>query len=212
MDRPDHASDLTELDAAAAACRTGAPGACERLAALLRGPLGREVARFLGPDSAAVDDVIQESLLTSMRYVQADVEFDGDLVRLAVTIARNRCRDLLRKQSRHRHAPLDADHEDLPDPRPPVTDRLEHEQRHALLQRALDQLDPDCRRLLQGLFQEGRRGEDLRRELGLGTVQTVYQRKAACLARARKIFQNLSGVRSSLDSTIQRGTDGRGEA
>jgi len=190
--------------------KTQAPGAMERLDGLLRGRVRREVAAFLGADHAHVEDVVQESLLASMRYVQRDVEFEGDLLPLVLTIARNRCRDVLRLQLRRPGEDVDLLHDSLPDPRETALDRLAAAQDRDLLQRALDALGPDCRALLRDLFLRGEPTETVRRRLGLDSVQAVYHRKAVCVKNLRQLFQDLAGERSPSGGQ-DRDTGGGGE-
>lgn len=190
--------------------QSGSPGAFERLDAALRPRIRRDVAHFLGAEHAAIDDVVQDTLLRTMRYLEGDVEFSGDPLSLALTVARNRCRDLLRQRNRQADVPFDGRENQLPDERPTLLDRLEQAERHALLQQALERLDPECRELLRALFVDGLATETVRRRLGLGTVQAIYHRKAVCLEKLGSLFQDLADGRSSSGGN-DRGPGGGGE-
>ena len=184
--------------------QSGSPDAFDRLDAALRPRIRRDVAQFLGADHAAVDDVVQDTLLGTMRYLEGDVEFSGDPLSLALTVARNRCRDLLRRRNRRTDVPLDGREDQFPDDQPTLLDQLEQDERDALLQQALEHLDRDCRDLLHALFVEGLATETLRRRLGLGTVQAIYHRKAVCLRKLGSLFQDLADGRSSSGENDQR--------
>lgn len=168
--------------------RAGEPGAADRLTAALQGPVARDVARFLGDDHADCDDVVQDTLLATLQYLDRDTEFSGDLVRLAVTIARNRCRDLARWHRRRPRVDPDSLADWLADPRRSVLDEIEHTQLMALLQSALGRLSADCRDLLRAMYLEGLATETVRARLGLGTVQGVYYRRSVCLRQVKSFL------------------------
>lgn len=183
-----------------------------RLDELLRDRLRREVARFLGTDAAEVDDIVQTSIMAILEYVKRDVQFEGDVVSLAITIARNRCRDLSRRAARWRH---DEDRDgvaEIVDQRPSELDRLETEESSQLLQTALDMLDTGCRELLSALFVEDISAEAMRKELGLGSVQAVHYRKRACLKKIEKFFQELDSRRSLSEARHESGGGRRRES
>ena len=86
---------------------SGADGADDRLCSVLYKPVIDSVRAFLGRDNQDVDDVVQESLVAVLGYLRKRGEFEGNLVRFAVTIARNRCRNILIWRRRHPQIHID---------------------------------------------------------------------------------------------------------
>lgn len=184
-----HTTDTGPLLAAAAALRAGDDAAADRLAAALRPFLNDAAAGYLGPGHPDVDDVVQDATLSALRYLGGDAEFEGDPIRLAVTIARNRCRDLHRWRRIRPETEVTAMADWLDDGRGSALDELLEQERAGLVQRALDALSDGCRRLLHALYVAGLPTETVRRKLGLGTVQGVYYRRGICLGEAKKFLQ-----------------------
>lgn len=174
-----------------AAYRAGDDQAGNRLARILHAPLLLEAARFLGDDGADVEDVVQDALLSTLRYLRRHDGTIGDLVKLAATIARNRCRDLLRWRRGKTHVDIVPMSEWLADVSVSPLDDLERSERIRLLGQALETVSKACRRLLRAFYLEKRTAEEIRREIGLGTVQGVYFRRTECLRQARRAFDEL---------------------
>lgn len=181
--------DPGDLDRDIEDYRRGRDEAGDRLCDLLRGPVRRDAARLLGDDDVDVDDVTQESLLAALGYLRRDEAFSGDLVRLAVTIARNRCRDILRARNRRPHVDIEPLAAWIANPGRSALDELQERERRGLLQAALDLLPASCRQLLHALYVEGRSPQEVQARAGLGTVQGVYHRRSVCLEQARKLVQ-----------------------
>lgn len=169
--------------------RRGSAAAGDRLFASLRPVVLREAARLLGDQDLEVDDVTQECLAATLGYLEKEAEFSGDLVRLSVTIARNRCRDILRRRSRRPQVDIEPMSEWLASPGRSALDEVAESDLLNLLQLTLDNLDEACRRLLDALFIKGLTSEQVRRRIGLNTVQGVYQRRSVCLEKAKKSLQ-----------------------
>ncbi|MBC8426282.1 sigma-70 family RNA polymerase sigma factor [bacterium] len=188
--------EQNRTDALVAAYRRDEPGADDRLCTLMRPVVARAVAYFLTDDSPDLDDVVQETLLAALGYLRRDVEFSGDFMRLAVTIANNRCRDILRSRQRKPQVQIDTLADWIADDtRSPLDDMQENEM-YTLLQRALDGLGRECLDLLRDLYLEALSAEEVRRRIGLSTVQGVYYRKAICLEEARKFLNRRLSIRS----------------
>ncbi len=181
--------DPTALRHDIEAYRARDEAAGNRLCTILHDPVRRDTARLLGDDDADVDDVTQEALVAALGYLRRDRSFDGDLVRLTVSIARNRCRDILRTRSRRPQTDIESLERWLACPGRSALDDLHDAELHGLLQSALDQLPPACRRLLHALYVEDRTPEEVRRQVGLNTVQGIYYRRSMCLEQARKFVQ-----------------------
>lgn len=192
--RPDDPQDLT--DALVAAYRRGEPGADDSLCLHLRPVLKRTAAAFLSDDAPDLDDVVQETLLAALGYLRRDTAFRGDFVRLAVTIANNRCRDILRSRSRKPQVQIDSLAEWIADDARSPLDHLQRDEQHALLQKALDGIGRECRRLLRALFVEELSTEEVRLHVGLKTVQGVYYRKTVCLREMKSFLNRRLSVRS----------------
>jgi RNA polymerase sigma factor (sigma-70 family) len=167
----------------------GDAGAAERLSHLLLPTLRRETSRMLGEEHKDQDDVVQESVLAALGYLDRDREFTGDFPRLAITIARNRCRDLLRHRARFPHQDIAPLSEWIADTQASPLDHLEDAERRDLLQQALAALGDACRNLLRAMYIDEVETEVIRTRLGLGTVQAVYYRRTVCIDQMMGFLQ-----------------------
>jgi len=131
------------------ALRQGDTAAAEQLSGVLWNPIHLAVVRILGDDSLDKDDVTQDSLLAALDYFKRDVEFKGDPVKLAVTIARNRCIDILRKRTNNPEVDLTPMADWIADPGSSALDDLEQSELYSQLQKALNQISESCGRLLR---------------------------------------------------------------
>jgi RNA polymerase sigma factor (sigma-70 family) len=187
--------DPAELQPDIEACRADDAAAADRLCARLREPTLREVRRMLG-DTGEVEDVVQETLVACLGYLRGDREFDGNAVRLAVTIGRNRCRDILRRRQRRPELDVEPFTEWLAHPQRSALDDLVDSELSHILQDVLDRLSEGCRKLLRALYIHGRTPEQARSLTGLDTVQGVYYRRGVCLQQAKKFLQSRWFARS----------------
>ena len=55
------------------------------------------VRGFPALDESTREDCVQDALIGVLYYLRRDRAFDGDIARLCVSIARNRCRDVKRR-------------------------------------------------------------------------------------------------------------------
>lgn len=181
--------DPASLQVDIVAYRQGDPAAGDRLATVLRPVLLAAATQFLGRDHSDVEDVVNDATMATLRYLGEEVGFRGDLVRLAVTIARNRCRDLHRWRSTKPVTEITSMENWLASDASSPLDELLAAERVAMVQAALAALSADCRRLLHALYVAGRSTDEVRRELGLTTVQGVYYRRGVCLDAVKMFLQ-----------------------
>lgn len=167
----------------------GHPGAEDRLCRSLSPIVRREVARILGDADLDVDDVVQESLLASLRYLEARDGFSGDLIKLAVTIARNRCRNILRQRAARPGVAVESLESWLADPARSVLDLVVEDERRTIIRHALDRLPHPCRALLRALYNRGITPMQARSIIGVSSVQGVYHRRRTCLEALKKLVQ-----------------------
>lgn len=182
--------DATPLDALVRSYRAGDDDGselCRRLESAARNAL----LTFPGLDDATRDDAVQDALFAVLQYLRRDREFEGDVARLCVSIARNRCRDVSRRRTRRPETPIESMAEWIADTTASALDVIDDEERLSLLQRGLDALSDACRRLLLRIYITGVAIETIRAEEGLGSVQAVYYRRDACLDQARKHLNRL---------------------
>jgi RNA polymerase sigma factor (sigma-70 family) len=167
----------------------GDPSAADRLAVFLKSHVQKAASAMLGAASVDVDDVAQEAVMAILEHIRRRGGFEGDLVVFAITVARNRCRNLIGWRQRHAAAPLEAWAELVPDgERSPLDILLENEVLE-LLQLALDDLGAECRELLRAFYLDGKSIEEIRRRTGLNTVQGVYYRKGVCLDQVHRFLK-----------------------
>jgi len=154
------------------------------------------VVKCLGKDAA---DVVQQTLLATLQYLDRAPDFSGDISRLSTTIACNHCRDLIhwRRRQPAADAPLLADW--LADPRRSTFDEVEQAERLVLLQSALGRLSTEYRALLRAMYCDDLDAESVRWRLGLGTVHGVYYRRSVCLRQVKSFLSRRLHERSALD-------------
>jgi RNA polymerase sigma factor (sigma-70 family) len=159
----------------------GDDGAGDRICRALQGPVRLAAGRFFPQDVAETDDVTQDTLVAVLAYLRKRGGFSGDLIKFAVTVASNRCRNILNWRKRWPQVPVEKMPAWQANPhRSPLDFLLENEIRD-LLQEGLDRLDRPCRELLVAFFLEESSIEEIRTRTGLTTVQGVYYRKSVCL-------------------------------
>jgi RNA polymerase sigma factor (sigma-70 family) len=178
------------------AYRHGNEAAGNRLATALQKPLQIEVEKYLGRDHGDIDDVVQDSIMATLGYLKHRRDFEGDLIRLSITIARNRCRDLHRWHSTKPATEITTMSDWLEDGSVSALDEIVSSERISLIQKALNAISSECRKLLHALYVAGLPTEDVRRLIGLSTVQGVYYRRTICLAEAKKFLQAQTDDRS----------------
>jgi len=189
-------SSDSEWSSLIAACCRGDEAAAERICELLRNPILLAVQRFLPTDENDQDDVLQETLIAVINYLHGNDDFAGNLVKFAVTIASNRCRDLLRYRQRKRQEPIESLENWITDRSRSPLDFLHEEEILDHLRTALGLLDPDCRSLLEEMYLQEISTENIRRRLGLKSVHGVYYRRSVCLKKALRILKDVLSDRS----------------
>ncbi|MFH1845594.1 MAG: sigma-70 family RNA polymerase sigma factor [bacterium] len=186
----------TDLPQLIVACRQGDETAAENICDLLSNPLRLAVQRFLPADGDDQDDVLQETLIAVINYLRTNSEFSGNLVKFAVTIACNRCRDVLRYRQRKRQEPIESLTNWIADRSRSPLDHLQEQEILAHLRAALEQLDPNCRSLLRDMYIKEIPPENLRQQMGLKSVHGVYYRRSVCLKKALRILRDVLSDRS----------------
>ncbi len=176
---------------------SGDPDAGDEIATALAGPLRLEARIYLGDDSADVDDVVQDSIMAVLHYLRKNEGFTGNLVKFAVTVARNRCRNLLNWRKRLPHVQIDPMLTWLENSDRSPLDALLEQEITQLLQEALDRLPEECRVILRAFYLEDVSAEEIRRRIGLKTVQGIYYRKTVCLEQAFRRLKNRLKICSS---------------
>ncbi len=170
-------------------CAAGNKAAEVFLYRKLERPVRVSTVRFLRDEHPDRDDVIQETLIATLEYIRKKGGFEGDLVRFAVTIARNRCRNLLSARKRHPSISIEPLAEWIADQERSPLDLVEEKDIRRIIQDAIDKLDRICRFLLRAFYIEGRSIRAIQRKTGLKTVQGVYYRRSVCLDRVAGILR-----------------------
>lgn len=199
------------LDADLQAYRAGQDAAADRLVEAVRPAVALDVTRFLGRDDPEAEDVVQEALMAALGYVRRREGFQGNFVRLAVTIARNRCRDLYRYRQIRPQAEVESLADWLACPGRSALDDLEEKQLLGLLQEGLDSLGETCNWLLRELYLNRRTLDSVRERLGIGTAQGVLYRRETCLEKLRSFLKSRLGPRSGSDPRLLSGPPRRPE-
>ncbi|MCP5119044.1 MAG: sigma-70 family RNA polymerase sigma factor, partial [bacterium] len=171
--KPAHGSLDPEVAAYIAGDNEAGGTICEALEPVIRA----EVRRFLPDADAEHDDVVQETLLGLLAYLNRAGRGPDCLDAFVVTMAGNRCRNLYRWRKRRPSIDVDSASDWLRAPDSDPMEALEEREKEQLVRNALSQLDAPCRKLLLEIYSEQRSMQELQREAGLGTVQGVYHRK-----------------------------------
>jgi RNA polymerase sigma factor (sigma-70 family) len=156
-------------------------GADDALCSVLLKPVSGAVGAYLGRDNVDADDVIQESLVAVIQYLKRRGEFEGNLVRFAVTIARNRCRNILNWRQRRPHVEIEPLADWITNTEHSALDSFLDQEALEVMRSALDDLTDKCRNLLSSLFLENKPIEHVRQALGLSSVRAVYYQREGCL-------------------------------
>ncbi len=190
---PEHNTEA-ELPGILSAFFSGTEDADDRMCSVLYKPVLDSVRAFLGRDNQDVDDVVQESLVAVLGYLRKRGEFEGNLVRFAVTIARNRCRNILIWRRRHPHIHIDPLSDWIAAPGRTPLDAFLDQELLDVLQDAMTRLEKACHDLLHALFIDQRSAISLLRDLRLTSVRSVYYRREACLQDLYELLnRRLSG-------------------
>lgn len=175
-------------------------GSRERLSECLTIRAAATARDFLGASVAETDDIVQDSVVSVLAWLERQDKFSGSLDSFTIAVTRNRCRNFLTWRRRQRTVPLAETTRYLPAEALSPLEAMLAAERISLLQAAVDDLDHDCRNLLHEIYFNGRQMADLQRESGLGTLQAMYKRRANCLEKV-EIFLNrrLDGCSSHRD-------------
>jgi RNA polymerase sigma factor (sigma-70 family) len=169
----------------------------EALAALIIPEMRKATGSFLGSTDPDLEDVVGDSIVAVLDCLVRRGGFEGNLLGFAVTVAVNRCRNLVAWRRRQRQVPLDPLESWISNTDASALDLLMDEERLELLQQALQSIGPDCERLLRACYLEGRTIASLKDELKLQSVQVVYYRRGVCLKKAFRILNRKLGDCSS---------------
>jgi RNA polymerase sigma factor (sigma-70 family) len=164
------------------------PDAENKLFSLLRSHIRTSVAMFMSLDSKDADDVVGETITVVFSTINRDKGFEGDLIRFAITIARNRCRNIMNQRQRRPQVPIEPLVDWIADDQCSPLDNLMADEHHTGLQKAVDSLGRICRRLLRAFYLEDRPIESIRKLMGLSTVQGIYYRRTVCLRKLGDIL------------------------
>jgi hypothetical protein len=97
-----------ELATTISAYLEGDPAAADRLSLTLTRHASLTVRSFLGEERPEGPDIVQDTVLAILAYLQKKNGFSGDLVNFTIAVTRNRCRNLLIWQRRHPGMAIDV--------------------------------------------------------------------------------------------------------
>jgi len=109
--------------------------AADTICRRLDGPVRRAAAGLFAPETPDIDDVAQETLVAVLDYIHRNQGFTGDLIRFAVTVARNRCRNIVIQRMRRPELPIETMAEWIAHPQHSPLELLEDRETLGLLQR-----------------------------------------------------------------------------
>ena len=146
------------------------------------------VQRLLSPTDPEIDDMVQDTLVAMLGYLQRAKQVPDNPEAFAVTIARNRCINLHLWRRRRVAQDIDAMADKIPQAALSPLELISNQQRQELVTEALEHLDEACRKLLIAIYRKQSSIEEIRRWLGLKSVQAVYYRRNACIEKAQKFL------------------------
>jgi RNA polymerase sigma factor (sigma-70 family) len=167
--------------------REGEADALGELFARYQAPLLGFFAR-LGGRIAASEDLVQETFLRVLRFKHT-YRSSGRFRAWLYQVARSAHADHYRK--RWREQPLDGDVESMAGPDPGIGDRLEENERHALVRAALRRLPEDKREVLVMARYQGLRYQEIGDILGCAE-NTVKVRVHRAMKALREAYFDLS--------------------
>jgi RNA polymerase sigma factor (sigma-70 family) len=147
----------------------------------LKPHIQKSVAQYFSASDLETDDLLQDTILSVLNYIRKKQGFDGDLISFAITIARNRCRNVANTRNRRPETQVDEMADWLASTGEGQLDAMMgHEAKNAV-QKALKKLGKLCEKVIKGFYLDNTPVEELRQNIGLKTVQGVYHRKQVCL-------------------------------
>jgi RNA polymerase sigma factor (sigma-70 family) len=168
------------------------PGTVEQRLRDVEDAVRGAVDGFLAAGDPDHEDMVQLALIGTTRYL-ADVEDvnghpGSGLGRLAAAIARNRCRDLLRRRKVRGEVQLEPFESILAAPCPTVLEEMEQAEQIEFLVRAVHELPARCRRLLESGYLEGASVGAILTGFGFNSPQSYYYHRNKCLEQLRSVF------------------------
>lgn len=167
--------------------RDGQADALGELFARYQGPLLGFFTRLCGRTSTS-EDLVQDTFLRVMRSKHT-YRSDGRFRSWLYQVARSAHADHYRKRWRER--PLDDDHDSMAQPGPGIGERLEEDERHALVRAALQRLPEDKREVLVMARYQRLRYQEIGEILGCGE-NTVKVRVHRAMKALREAYLDLT--------------------
>lgn len=167
---------------------TGDSASGDFICTTLEVPIRRTVQRFLKPQDAEVDDVVQDVLIAMLQYLRKAKVAPDNPEAFVSTMAKNRCYSLHVWRKRRIARDVDEIVETTPLIADSPLDLLDETERYNLLAETVRALDRKCRELLIALSREEAPIEELRGRLGLHSVQAVYHRRKVCIKKAQALL------------------------
>jgi len=151
-------------------------------------PLVYAVARHCGLASTDAEDCAQQTWLALYRQRRSIL----DPMKLPGWLTQTTRRKATRMRSRRRRS--DEVNRQLPSPEPavPIDQAIETLEQRALLELAMEQLDPRCYKLLRAIFlsPDDTSYRDIARELAI-PLNSVGPTRSRCLKKLKKILESL---------------------
>jgi RNA polymerase sigma factor (sigma-70 family) len=158
------------------------------ICATLEVPIRHTIRRFLAPQDAEVDDVVQDVLIAMLQYLRKAKTVPDRPEAFVATIAKNRCCSLHLWRKRRAARDVEEIAETTPINTASPLELLDDAERNRLLAETVRALEKKCRKLLIALYREETTVEELRTELGLQSVQAVYHRRNVCIKKAQALL------------------------
>lgn len=149
------------------------------------------VAQFFSVRDIETDDLIQDTILAVLNYITKNNGFEGDIIRFAITIARNRCRNVANTRSKRPESQVEEMSDWLACTGEGQLDAMMGHEARELVQQAMNKLGKLCKKVIKGFYLNKVSIEQLREETGLGTVQGVYYRRQVCLEEMMTYLKKL---------------------
>lgn len=152
-------------------------------------------------DNAAREDLYQDLVLYTLERLDRD-RFDaskGSFGTWLYRVAWCRCVDLKRREGARRRPRLSTVGDDVPereDEHPGPADEVEDSEMGVLVRRALSELEPEERELLDLRFIEGETIGEISRRMSFSLEQTKYRLRRATVAMRRVLLNQFEVARA----------------
>ena len=141
-----------------------------------------------GGSSADAEDILQEAIIVLWQKVNSgSFQLSAKLGTFLLAVAKNKWMSQMRRQKRLAGNELP---DDVNDGNPSSLDRLMQEEKVEILRKALNIIQPLCKKILMLFYFEGRNLEDIAKILQFANVSVAKSKKYQCKKSLEAVLKN----------------------